>query len=118
MSYNIDHCEYLKGGPLKIKRSKAAGLREELRGRLAEGNFLDALDLSRKLHQNEMLDITRPWWYGESSGNTYETLQEEVLTQTVGEAIILFVWEGGDSRTALHVKDGKVTEKKVKITAD
>ena len=118
MSYNIDHCEYIKGGPLKIKRGKAAELLEELEDDLPESHLLDELDLRRVLDQEELLEIEHPAWSGCSSGNTYDILKEKVLPHTIGNATILFIWEGGDSRTALLVKDGTVTDKKVKITTE
>ena len=123
MSYNINSSEYLSGGPLKISRGKAREILDEIgwdegSGEIAECNFLDELDLNPKLDQDELLEIKSPWWSGEHSGGTYGVLQKRVLPHTKGTAIILFTWEGGDSRTALRVADGKVTVKKVKVTAD
>ncbi len=114
MSYNIDSSEYVEGC-LSLTRGNAICLLGKYKDRLPECNFLDELELQGDL--TEVLAIEQPWWYGEGSGYTFETLQE-ILTYTTGKAKILFVWEGGDSQSALIVNEGVATEGKVKIVIE
>lgn len=116
MSYNIDSSEYIKGS-LKIQRKQARILVEKIK-HLPEGCFLYELDLGSEQPDDELLPIVDFWWYGEGSGHAYHDHFKEVAKHLVGEATILFVWEGGDSQSAVQIKDGKVTDKKVKITAE
>lgn len=113
MSYNISHTEYVNG-VLSIDRKTAIRLKSEY-PYIAESNFLDGV------FENDLLDgdvqISNPWWCGEFSGNSYGALKE-ILSFTKGTATILLVWEGGDNKTALKVKNGKVTEAKVKMVIE
>lgn len=115
MSYNVSHSEYLSG-KLFITREAARRLKIKLVEDLAEGNFLSELELEGE--GRDPLPIENLWWYGEWSGHGYESALAEILRETTGEAVILFIWEGGDDTTALHVKDGVVTKKKPKVTVE
>jgi len=113
MSYNIDSSEYVSGS-LQIKRADAVAFVKHFGDRgLPECNFLEDLPLDGD--PDELLPIKEPEWRGEFSGHSFDTLQE-VLKKTTGKASILFVWEGGDSKSALVVEDGKVREGKVVIS--
>ena len=117
MSYNIDHSEYIKG-KLSIKRKQAQIVLEEYGQDLPEGNFLDELDLSNKLPDDELLPIAKFWWYGEGSGYAYEDILPKIVPHLKGTASIHFIWEGGDSQTAIEIKNGKMTKKKVKTVVE
>lgn len=116
MSYNIDHSEYLKG-KLSIKRKQARILLKD-RDELPEGNFLDELDLGSELPDDELLPIENFWWYGEGSGHAYEDILPKIVPHLEGTASIHFIWEGGDSQTAIEIKNGKMTKKKVKTVME
>ncbi len=115
MSYNIDHAEYIKG-ELWINAQKARELYMQFEDDLPEGNFFNDLDIMEKGDGNTPIEHFQ--WYGERSGYAYENCLFEILKHTTGHAQLLFVWEGGDSQTALDVKDGVVAFKKPKITLD
>ena len=109
MSYNITHTEYLGRGRLSIRRSEAARFRKRYKDLLPETNFLDDIEEGRGF-----FEIEEPLWCGEGSGMAYDLLPE-ILACTEGKALILFVWEGGDSQTGLEVKDGVVRTRGVKV---
>lgn len=113
MSYNISHSEYIKG-ELWIDAQKARELYLQFEDDLPEGNFFDHLDIMVEGDGDTLID--RFWWYGEHSGHAYESCLFEILKHTKGHAQLLFVWEGGDSRTAVEVKDGLVTKRKIKTS--
>lgn len=110
MSYNIDTVSYLSG-KLTINREVAHGLIVKYRNDLPEDCFLDDLELIGPGEDD--LVITRPSWRGERSGWAYDTLKV-VLARTKGDADLLLIWEGGDNQSGIKVRDGKVTETKVK----
>lgn len=112
MSYNVDSVEYLDG-KLFIDRTKAQELLATLE--LPESHMLDSLDFRA---QSDRLEIKHPWWGGSGSGHFYDTSLLELLRNTTGSADLLFVWEGGDSMTALRVENGKVTKMNPKITLE
>ena len=117
MSYNIDYSEYLKG-KLTIKVLDAVELYRKLKDDMPECNFIEEIVDNPNYELNDVVGIENPWWYGEFSGHSYETTLRTCLVKTKGKATILFVWEGGDSQTALEVNNGKIKEKKVKVTVE
>ncbi len=56
------------------------------------------------------------WWYGEGSGNSYETLKLKIAPRIIGHIQVVFIWEGGDSFSGLDINDGKVTECEVELS--
>jgi len=114
MSYNIDHIEYLSG-KLTISRKVTGKLKRKYAREMAEGNFLDEID--EDADGPDDAPIEKLWWYGEGSDHSYD-LFKTLLQSTKGTAVILLVWEGGDSQTALAIADGVVTEKKVKTVIE
>lgn len=106
MSYNIDTCEYLGEGRLTITGENLVFLKSGIEER-AEVNFIDELDPEAKLQI-----IERPWWYGEGSGNNFDSLKA-ALSYTRGTAELLLCWEGGDSYGGLRVVNGVVTAHKI-----
>lgn len=64
------------------------------------------------------LEIKQPTWSGDWSGIAYEECLKEILQQTKGTAAIRFIWEHGDSETALKVHNGKVSEGKLRVIVD
>ena len=115
MSYNITHTEYVRG-KLKIKRAEAARLKREHRDFLPEMNFLDDIDDDVGTPE-DLVEIEVPSWNGEHSGHDYDFLPG-ILSCTRGKALILFVWEGGESQTGLEVDNGSVKTKKIKIATE
>jgi hypothetical protein len=114
MSYNIDNSKYLSG-QLSIQTKDARRLAEKYRGDLPEINFLDYLDLES---DEDSLPIENPWWCGSGSGYAYDDCLVEILKQTRGWAVIVFVWEGGDSHSVLEVHDGRVKQKQLKMAVE
>lgn len=127
MSYNVSSTITLSCS-LTITPGNAALLRRE--GVLAEGHFLDdrAVTIPKLRCGNdhvspgpfcvrcgskvEGIDVDVPisefWWYGMGSG--YMGNLAIAASYTRGEAEVILVWEGGDSISALKIKDGVVTE--------
>lgn len=117
MPDNIVHSEY-KEGKLFITRRNARILLEDLKDELPESSMLEDLDVSIKLPEVEKLEIENPWWNGSGSGYGYPETLTKVLKETTGKATIVFVWEGGDSITAVKVNEGKVSFPKAKIVVE
>lgn len=109
MSYDIDGVRYISG-ELTIGRDKAINFRDTHEDRLPEDTFLH--DVS--LRDPEPFVIKNPSWCGEGSGRSFD-LFKRALALTQGEADILLTWEGDGSFTGLRVRDGVVTEHKVKF---
>jgi hypothetical protein len=53
-------------------------------------------------------------WTGVWSGNSYFDVLAKFVADTAGEADVLLTWEGGDSQSAIRIKDGKVTQHELK----
>lgn len=123
MSYNIDNAAIIANVGFRITAKNARKvIRTLARGDRPEGSIVDHLqrDIARRekeldddLPGEAELPINELWWYGEGSGNTYDTLLGEVLPLTLGRADIIFTWEGGDSFSGVRVIDGKVERRKV-----
>jgi hypothetical protein len=109
MSYNIDHveCLMLKA---KIKATKLYELLVLHGGELAEGNFLE--DHSHDVpDQDGYIKLKKLSWHGEGSGNSFhETFMKLIVPHIEGEVEAVLTWEGGDSVSGLHIKDGVATE--------
>jgi len=116
MSYNIDNSEVIAGGPLRMEQSARERLATEHEFELPEVNFLTDDDCVSDVDEDGYVEITNFWWYGESSENSYELLIDTILPRTKGSADIVFTWEGGDSHTAVQVRDGVVTQRDVKFS--
>lgn len=130
MSYNVSSTVTLSTS-LTITPGNAALLRRE--GVLAEGHFLDDRAVTipklrcgqghvshgpfcvRCGSKVEGIDVDVPisefWWYGIGSG--YMGNLAIAASFTKGEAEVILVWEGGDSISAIRIKDGVVTEHEV-----
>ena len=119
MSYNIDSVRYIKG-ELYIDADKARKLYRQYESDLPECHFLEPFDdhIEGEYQLQGKSVIKDPWWNGGHSGHAYEKCLFEILKHTTGHAQLLFVWEGGNSQTALDVKDGVVRETEVQITCD
>lgn len=115
MSYNISHVENLKCDLTVSQKDLKEVLRICRRNGCAEINFLE--DLEDNLIYLEESDgdvkIDSVSWSGDGSGHTFDTLKD-VLPFFKGEADLVFIWEGGDSLSGLKVRDGTVTEHRVK----
>lgn len=60
--------------------------------------------------------IERFFWGGVGSSNYYhDGTLGRLAADLEGEADIIFTWEGGDSFSAVRIKDGKATEHKVEM---
>lgn len=120
LSYNIDEIKVISG-QLFIHDKVAKKLLKKHKNELPEMHFLENSDMEfTKLSEpdaNGMMKIDDLLWGGEGSGSTFDTLMD-ILENTKGEAEILIIWEGGDSIQGFRIKDGEVTEKKVKITME
>lgn len=118
MSYNIDSSQILTGS-LTLDAADVRRFYKAHKEDLPEGNFLvDMLDEAMDAEPGVRLAIPASIdWYGEFSGDAYDTLKE-LLALTKGQAAIRFIWEGGDSESALKVSDGKVRDAKVKVTIE
>jgi hypothetical protein len=113
MSYNIDSTQYISG-KLRIRPADVKRLLKKYEGDLPEDCFLYDIACSGRVP----VDIESPSWQGTWSGNSYELLEKTVLPFTTGQAVIAFIWEGGDSITALEVIDGVVKARKAKISVE
>lgn len=82
--------------------------------RLPDGCFLNCPENCCHREGDEMV-ITDPWWYGEGSGWSFDTLKETILPATTGKADLLFVWEGAEF-SGLRVENGVVTEHDVELS--
>lgn len=60
------------------------------------------------------LPISTFWWDGMGSGSMGNLAV--AASYTKGEAEVVMVWEGGDSISAIKIKDGVVTEHEVEYT--
>ena len=130
MSYNVSSTVTLSCS-LTITPEKAALLRHE--GVLPECHFLDSevvhlpklrcanghksagpfcVRCGAKMEgMNVDLPISEFWWYGVGSG--YMGNLALAASYTKGEAEVILVWEGGDSISAIKIKEGIVTEHEV-----
>ncbi len=113
MSYNIDSSRYLSGS-LSILGSKANRLLKKHGREMPESNLLEDIDVD---DPGAEYVIECPWWNGEGSGRSFDLLLT-LLAETTGEAEILLVCEGGDKISGIHVKDGVVTEKAVRMVLE
>lgn len=120
MSYNIDHVDtpVLKGWMLAKDVVKLSSAHE---GNMPECNFLDyihqqAVDALADGEPGRKIKLPNLWWYGEGSGWAYDLLKEKIAPKVGGHVEAIFTWEGGDSETALVIKDGEVTEGDVEKT--
>ena len=114
MSYNITRSLYISGR-LTIDKWAAVSLLRLYLHRLPENSFLQQLDLDGDA--GEALPIEHPSWSGAGSGATYHDALRYALEHTSGEAVLGYVWEGGDQFTGLHIKDGAVTDIAVALEA-
>lgn len=106
MSYNIDSVNYVDGtGPLRILRSAALKFFRKHEDDLPEITFLHDIDDG---DGTDFVEISNPSWAGSGSGD--EKLLRKALSLTTGRALIILVWEGGDSFSGLIVDAGVVTE--------
>ena len=112
MSYNIDSVDYIGKGRLRIGRKTAKMLMKKYKDDLPESHLLEDLDLDDE--DIKEFTLENMWWNGCGSGNSYDTFLE-ILNHTKGNAKLLLIWEGGDSKTGIEVKDGVTKEKKVKV---
>lgn len=115
MSYNIDSTETLSGKiSIRVEDYHLWKDREDL----PEGNpFQLDPDEVDSATSDGMIDLNRFWWYGEFSGTSYNKIMGELATYLVGEACVLFTWEGGDSHHIVKFENGKATEHEVKFVA-
>lgn len=115
MSYNCTDSEYISG---KLYINIADRYHLALNNReLPEISFLHTWMEEHCIGTTDdpaILEIKKFSWYGDGSGYCMDYLTDTILPKTTGEAEIMFIWEGGDSITGLHVKDGVVTKKNVK----
>ena len=116
MSYNADTSRYLSGH-LFITKGAVRKFLTDLGDDLPSNCFLRQINHDDP-HLCDPVLIKNFSWSGEWSGHSFETSLRKVLAETIGEAVLLFIWEGGDSMSALHVKDGVVTEKTPRIVVD
>lgn len=114
MSYNIDSQEIVRGS-LEIDPVKARAWHAKHKDDVPECSFVDP-HFECYPGTDDIAPFTKPWWYGEGSGNTEELYQQALAELTKGDADIVLTWEGGDSFTGLRVKNGVVTEMGVKFT--
>lgn len=118
MNYNIDTTIKLSG-QLFIRRPAFKKLYNK---------HIDYLNISQKItfllktpfdevrcKNQSLLEIRCS---GTLSGSFYKNALPDILKHTTGEAEYVFIWEGGDSITGLHIKDGVVTEKGVKLSLE
>lgn len=88
-------------------------------GALEKTDPASAEKLAAKIgERTERAQVKLPnlWWYGEFSGTSYEDVLIKVVAPYIqGEVEAVFFWEGGDSVTGLHIKNGKVTEMDVEF---
>lgn len=110
MPNNIKGINVLSGA-LYINPVLASSLREAHERELPELNFLDETPGT-----GDLTEIRRLWWSGEGSARSFE-LFKHCLASTVGTAQLAVVWESGDM-SGLHVADGTVTPKRVRITLE
>lgn len=113
MSYNIDTVRVIvnSGATMKVADIFHLHCREEEFPsrcfiRQMAANYERLLYGSAGTHQ----PITDFHWHGEGSGTSWDGLKEEVAAAISGELLAVFVWEGGDSVTLVHIKDGVLTE--------
>lgn len=110
MSYNVDSAKYISGS-LSISPANARKMLAKHKNALPEAHFLDDLDMES---EDQSLPIETPRWCGEWSGQAYYESLPDILANTTGNAVIRFIWEGGDSETALRVENGKVSKAEIK----
>ncbi len=111
MSRNIRRTEYLSG-MLYIDVGRAMFLDSAHRKRLPESNFIEEAMSSG----SGIVALKKLRWSGEGSGREYE-LFKHLLTNTTGEAEIICTWDTGEV-VGIHVKDGVVTEKTVRMVLE
>ena len=109
MSTNCTHAKYIRG-ELRLPVAKLA---EFQRLELPATNFLQIPSSDRDA--GDEVVIVKPWWCGDWSGNSFDTLRDTILPASRGSADLVFIWEGGEGFTGLRVEDGKVTEHDVEF---
>lgn len=115
MSYNIDSEECLVLDAWMYAKDVVKLLRD-CEGDMAEGNFLDEMEVEAEAaivecDPKRQIKLPNLWWYGSWSGNSYEhVLQKKIAPKIHGRVEVVFTWEGGDSQSALIIKDGVVEE--------
>lgn len=121
MSYNIDHSETIKVKNCWMYKKDIINLYKTHTDDLAEINFISEFygkfeeEKSLKKNLDEKVPIIDLDWSGGWSGNGFETLVKKIGPKIHGFIEVVFTWEGGDSTSALRIKDGKVTEPRVKF---
>ena len=119
MSYNIDTVEMLSNDDLRIRGDMIEKALEELGDNKPEICFLDDFpdpyDRRSKWKPDEWYKIGRVEWSGCASGNYYDELLEIVLSKTMGEASMIYIWEHGDSHSGVYVCDGVVEKREVEL---
>lgn len=118
MSYNIDKVIKVSG-QLFMQKSIFKKLYKKNIDYLAEDNLFTT-------YNNEHFDKAKSKdqpplelrCSGMSSGGFYKNALPDILKHTTGEAEYVFIWEGGDSITGLHIKNGVVTEKGVRLSLE
>lgn len=134
MSYNVDSVEIVRGS-LRIRPEDVRKLRDKHKSQLPEDCFLTELRIAKTAKcencaalndvdaafckkcglkmpapTEEGVEIKRLAWNGEGSGWSFDTLKDKIAPFLMGEADVVFTWEGGDSVSGLRFKDGKVIE--------
>jgi hypothetical protein len=129
MSYNINTHEIVHWKNLRISRASLRKFFADMREAkdpdmqsLPELNPFDDLRRSVVFRDDDLwkvadgddqdIALKNLSWGGEWSGHSYELLKD-LLRRTLGEADVIYTWEGGDSFSGLRVRDGVVTEHEV-----
>lgn len=109
MSCNVLSSDYLGAGRLRMDYALSRRLVKRYELVLPEVSFFAGMGSDGEVKEFH--------WYGEGSGHTYDDLLPKLLGKTLGEAVLLFHWEGGE-QSALVVKDGVVKAGKVVISVE
>lgn len=122
MSYNIDHVE-TTDLDASMEAADVCFFLDEHEFDLPEGCFLHeiAREARRALREGEPkrpIKLPNFWWYGTGSGNSFDFLKNEVASKIKGVVRALLTWEGGDSHSALVIRDGRAMEPKLKIVME
>lgn len=114
MSFNVDsvECQILEAWMLKkdIRR-----LLKKHEGDLPENNFLEdhADDAADEAGRVKLRTLS---WCDSWSGNSWELLVKTIAPKIQGQAVAIFIWEGGEHHSGLVIKDGQVEECKVRLS--
>lgn len=111
MSYNIDTVKVLS---MDLKISKENWLKWNASSSeddfyLPECNFIEELK-SDDFDGDGFAKLKRFAWSYSGSGGAYGETLANVIADLIGEAELVFTWEGGDSIHGLRIKDGKAFE--------